>query len=345
MSVLIDKNTKVICQGFTGHHGTFHSEQALKYGTMIGQLPYFLKENIFTLTIHKGNKPWGCCSNSSGGNEITIHTGDSSAQGKCGEEVMLHEAGHALGSFSSWTIAQEADNKFISKYAKEFPVREDVAETINWWIAVRCKPDKISKTNYKKILEGIPNRLKFLDEQIMGADVFAFESDLLNKLAPERLGNLERSLWGMKRLDFPIHGYIKSIQRLAIYRIYHPNIINRVQDNELRFGRGEDVFTLEELFTRTSEMVWRELYDGGNVNSFRRNLQTEHVKVLSVIIKNEMGKFPNDAVALARNDMNNLHTRMKKALDDDKVDEYTYVHYQDNASRIQSVYKAQTVLN
>ena len=35
MSVLIDKNTKVISQGFTGHHGTFHSEQALKYGTKL----------------------------------------------------------------------------------------------------------------------------------------------------------------------------------------------------------------------------------------------------------------------------------------------------------------------
>ncbi len=35
MSILIDKNTKVICQGFTGTHGTFHSEQALKYGTKL----------------------------------------------------------------------------------------------------------------------------------------------------------------------------------------------------------------------------------------------------------------------------------------------------------------------
>lgn len=35
MSILIDKNTKVICQGFTGGQGTFHSDQALAYGTQL----------------------------------------------------------------------------------------------------------------------------------------------------------------------------------------------------------------------------------------------------------------------------------------------------------------------
>ena len=35
MSILVDKNTKLICQGFTGTHGTFHSEQALEYGTQL----------------------------------------------------------------------------------------------------------------------------------------------------------------------------------------------------------------------------------------------------------------------------------------------------------------------
>ena len=33
MSILVDKNTRLICQGFTGSHGTFHSKQAIEYGT------------------------------------------------------------------------------------------------------------------------------------------------------------------------------------------------------------------------------------------------------------------------------------------------------------------------
>ena len=37
MSILVDSNTRVICQGFTGSQGSFHSEQAIAYGTqMVG---------------------------------------------------------------------------------------------------------------------------------------------------------------------------------------------------------------------------------------------------------------------------------------------------------------------
>ena len=86
---------------------------------------------------------------------------------------IIQEAGHiSLDWFwggsvksSKWKAAQKADNKFISKYARDIPKAEDVAETIVWWVAARCKTDRISESNYKKILEAIPNRLKYLDEQ------------------------------------------------------------------------------------------------------------------------------------------------------------------------------------
>lgn len=41
MAVSVDENTKVICQGFTGSQGSFHSEQAIEYSTkMVGDLTF-----------------------------------------------------------------------------------------------------------------------------------------------------------------------------------------------------------------------------------------------------------------------------------------------------------------
>ena len=45
MSILVNKNTRVICQGFTGKHGTFHSKQAIAYGTNVELGKQILKKS------------------------------------------------------------------------------------------------------------------------------------------------------------------------------------------------------------------------------------------------------------------------------------------------------------
>ena len=104
----------------------------------------------------------------------------------------------------------------------------------------------------------------------------------------------------MNRIDYPIHDYVRWIQSGTLYRLHHPRIFSRIRDNELKFPRGDDIFTLAELFQDISTSLWSELKQHNNINSFRRDLQKSHVEVLSIILLNEKSYFHSDAVALAR---------------------------------------------
>ena len=143
-------------------------QEAFFYSETIGRLPNFLLTNVKTVWIHKGNNDWG------GGNEnLLIHTGDTDISEEIIEEVLIHEAAHTSLDWNwggvinktQWQKSKRKDKEYISEYAKEYPEREDVAESILPWIAVRYRLDRIPKIHAEIILKTIPNRLKFFDEQ------------------------------------------------------------------------------------------------------------------------------------------------------------------------------------
>ncbi len=149
----------------------------------------------------------------------------------------------------------------------------------------------------------------------------------------------------MSRIDYPIHDYVRFIQSGSIYRLHHPRIFARIRDNELKFTKGESIYTLTEHFQKISKSLWSELEKNNNVNSFRRDLQKSHVEVLTIILLNERGYFHSDAVALARASLQWLHTNIKESLELGDFDDYTHAHLSESANKIQSAYKAQTVVN
>lgn len=146
---------------------------AMKYAKMAGQIPNFLRRYMRTIIVFPPD-PEAPGPAYAWGNNIAFHT--NYFQGSCGEEVLMHEAAHNTLDYwsssgqirkSKWQKAAKEDKFYITNYAKSKPSTEDIAETIVPWIAVRCKSDRIKKNEYKKIIEGVPNRLKALDESYL----------------------------------------------------------------------------------------------------------------------------------------------------------------------------------
>ena len=142
-----------------------------------------------------------------------------------------------------------------------------------------------------------------------------------------------------------IYKTIKQIQSMALYRIFDPVVIQRMQDNEIRFNHGEEKFTLNELFNTITTIIWKELEIKHDVNSFRRTIQKEHLQILTYIMLDKKNQFPNDATALARKNLNKIITKLQFSINNDKLDEYTNSHYIECIHSIESAYEARTTLN
>lgn len=141
--------------------------EAEKYAIVIGRLPTVLRKDVKTVWIHKGNKPFG-----GGNNNLLIHTEQADRYIEQGilEETLVHEASHTSldaghARDADWIKAQDADGRFISNYARDNPVREDIAESFLPYLAVRFRSDRISAELKNTIETTIPNRIKYFDDQ------------------------------------------------------------------------------------------------------------------------------------------------------------------------------------
>ena len=165
-------------------------------------------------------------------------------------------------------------------------------------------------------------------------------------MSPERYDDFTDYVWRLDRIDYPIHTVIKRIQGVALYSIFNPRRILRLQDNELRYT-GDDQFTMSELFNTINSYLWEELSTAENINSYRRELQKSHITLLRTImtdIYNYTG-FPNDAKTLARSNLKSTLKSIYYSLSTPNLDQYTRLHLESCAEDIESILEAQINLN
>ncbi len=152
------------------------------YAGALGRLPAVLLSRARKVQINAGDELFG-------GNwhdrSFLIHADQGRRYIRDGylEEVFIHEGGHvsldgAHEDSGGWRAAQQADGVFISEYARDYPDREDVAESILPYLAVRYRPDRLSEGDRSAILTAIPNRLIYFDEQ--GLDMSPYQKAFLS---------------------------------------------------------------------------------------------------------------------------------------------------------------------
>lgn len=200
--------------------------------------------------------------------------------------------------------------------------------------------------------------LDFLSKEILGPDAFKISPRLLNKLAIERLPDLEGSVWMAQRNDFPMHNLVLAIQSIPLNRLYSPATLNRLNDMEARMGgkgsmaigRPTDSeaplldkdrpFTMAEMFSGVRKAIWSELQSRGEVNSFRRNLQRAHLDQLVELAVKADPNVPEDARTLARADLTEIRRGIDATLVAGKVGPMTRAHLDETKARINAALAA-----
>ncbi|TNE43652.1 MAG: DUF5117 domain-containing protein [Deltaproteobacteria bacterium] len=167
--------------------------------------------------------------------------------------------------------------------------------------------------------------LAFLVKKYFSKGSVKWSASLLNKLAPNRFWDFTFSVWGM-RVDYPIHRAVMMSQAYPMFRIFHPLVLDRIQDTKLRLKPGESYLSIDELFRSVSNAVWAELNPGPTsknakgtktskvaVDSFRRNLQWYHLRILGLYARVRLMSL-SDPSNVARLLLKELKGKIEKAL-------------------------------
>jgi hypothetical protein len=186
--------------------------------------------------------------------------------------------------------------------------------------------------------------LELLRKHLYSPNSFQYSPELLNKLANPRFSDFTDFMSMATRFDVPIHDMVLSLQTRVLDRLYHPIVLSRILDSEVKATAPNEVFNLGVLFTELQDSIWAETKVPGaslELNSYRRSLQRAHLRKLTAMVLRETA-VPEDAQTLARQNLVTLRGQLQAALAKPglKTSLETRAHLNESIARIDDVLKA-----
>ncbi|MBW7939574.1 MAG: zinc-dependent metalloprotease, partial [Candidatus Omnitrophica bacterium] len=190
--------------------------------------------------------------------------------------------------------------------------------------------------------------LDFVCNMVLQDSVFQFDPALLARLAPNRWDH-----WGSSQssLNVPVHDWILSGQLQILSRLFSSGVLNRVHEGQLYVKPGDDLFTLDEIYTKVTCAVWSELNQDLDsvlkenkpfLSSHRRDLQRAYMQyILLDQVLNPSFALPMDARAMAWSTVNGLKAKIDSVLNklnenpSLKMDGLSLAHLKEIQARIQ----------
>jgi hypothetical protein len=185
--------------------------------------------------------------------------------------------------------------------------------------------------------------LQFVIDEAFGAEPLGVDPKILRDLGARPWAH-----WGFEptfdgRVDFPYAESVQKIQQALLEGLTDPYRLAALRDGELKFGAA-NVLSMPELFHRLSEAIWKETWTApaADIPALRRSLQRTWLDRLTTLLVKPPEHMPDDARALARVELRDIHDRLAKRLTPPvKLDAYTKAHLLDVKERIEKALAAE----
>ncbi|MEP1034691.1 zinc-dependent metalloprotease [Ekhidna sp.] len=138
--------------------------------------------------------------------------------------------------------------------------------------------------------------VKFLNEQLFATPNWLVDAEILSRIQQD--GLVDR---------------MRGIQVRILNRLTREEMLMRMIENEAL--NGNEAYTITSLFTDMRQGIWSELYNGRTIDTYRRNLQKEHVDRLGELMNLDNDEFSNsDIPSIARATLSRLERDVRSGL-------------------------------